>query len=320
MALKDVLGCLGYSGIQVTCALCATTLLSLFALGLSADTPNPEQRDATSNRVNPPVDTVTVEAKRNRKELENRVERFLSSAIVHHTDWAFARWRQPVCPIILGLLKEQGDLIVGRVSEIARQAGVPLAPAKCAANFLVIATPEPYTLIDKWRGRNPRMFDTRYGETPFKRFLNVSRPVRVWYNAEFMLSDRTPFWADTANEDGSTKLIYTRPRHLGGLMHYLDVREINTAIIIIDTNMLHDITVGRLAAYIAVVGLAEINLDRDLGDAPTILRLFRTGAQSFDGTLSIWDQAFLKSLYSTPQEDVLQLSHMKTEAAKIIAP
>jgi hypothetical protein len=307
--------------IRVICALCTMALLSLFALRLSADTPGPERSDATPSKpANPPLDTVTVEAKRNRKELEKRVDRFLSSAIVHHTDWAFARWRQPVCPIILGLLEEQGEFIVGRVSEIARQAGVPLAPAKCAANFAVIAAQEPNALINKWRRRNPRLFDTTYGEAPFKRFLEVSRPVRVWYNAQFVNRDGMPFWADTVNEDGSTKRIYTRPRHLGGLMHYPDVREINTAIIILDRNMLHDITVSRLADYIAVVGLAEINLDRDLGDAPTILHLFRASGQSFDGALSIWDQAFLKSLYSTPQEDVLQLSHMTTEAAKIIAP
>jgi hypothetical protein len=307
--------------IQVICALYAATLLSLFALRVSADTSGPERSEATSSKpANPPLDTVTVEAQRNRKELEKRVDRFISSAIVNHVDWAFARWRQPVCPIVLGLLKEQGELIVGRLSEIARQAGVPLAPAKCAANFLVIAAQEPYALINKWRDRNPRLFDTRYGEAPFKRFLDVSRPVRVWYNAEFMSADGSPFWADTVNEDGSTKRIYTHARHFGRLMHYPDVREINTAIIIIDTNMLHDITVGRLADYIAVVGLAEINLDRDLGDAPTILHLFRASGQSFDGALSIWDQAFLKALYSTPQEDVLQLSHMTKAAAKIIAP
>jgi hypothetical protein len=84
--------------------------------------------------------------------------------------------------------------------------------------------------------------------------------------------------------------------------------------------MLHDNTVGQLADYIAVVGLAEIDFDKDLGDAPTILHLFRTSGQSFDGGLSVWDQAFLKSLYDTPQESTFQLSKMTTEAVTIIAP
>jgi hypothetical protein len=307
--------------IQLICALCATTLLSLCALRVGADTPDPERSNATPSKpVNPPLDTVTVEARRNRKELEKRVHQFLSSMIIRTPDWAFPRWRQPVCPITVGLLEEQGEFIVGRVSEIARQAGVALAPAKCAANFLVVAAQEPHALINNWRRRNPRLFDTEYGEAPFKRFLEVSRPVRVWYNAEFVLRDGMPFWADAVSEDGSTKRIYTRPRHLGGLMHYSDVREINTAIIILDTNMLHDYTVGQLADYIAVVGLAEIHLDTDPGDAPTILHLFRASGQSVGAGLSVWDQAFLKSLYSTPQEHVLQLSEMTTEAMKTIAP
>jgi hypothetical protein len=37
--------------------------------------------------------------------------------------------------------------------------------------------------------------------------------------------------------------------------------------------MSHVVPVGQLADYIAVVGLAEIKLDRELGDAPTILHL-----------------------------------------------
>jgi hypothetical protein len=311
-----------YIGIQVICALCATTLLSLFALRLSADTPNPEQSNAANSKgVNPPLDTVTVEAQRNRKELEKRVGLFLSSAIVRQRDRPFARWRQPVCPIIVGLLKEQGEFMVGRLSEIARQAAVPLAPAKCTVNFAVIATQEPYELINILRRRRPGLFDTRQGEIPFKRFRDVSRPVRVWYNAEFTGGDGTPFWADTVNEDGSIIRIYTKPRRYGGhTTYYGDVREITTTIILLDTNMLHDNTVGQLADYIAVVGLAEIDLDKDLGDAPTILHLFRTRGQSFDGDLSVWDQAFLKSLYDTPQESMFQLSKMTTEAVTIISP
>ena len=269
MALKGVLGCLGRSGTQIICALCATTLLSLFALRLGADTPNPEQSNAPSKRVNPPIDTITVEAQRNRKDLEKRVGEFVSSVIVRHHDWPFSRWRQPVCPIVLGLLQEQGEFMVGRVAEIARQAGAPLAPAKCTVNFAVIATQEPVKLIDTWRRRHPVFFDTRYGETPFNRFRDVSRPVRVWYNAEFAAKDGTPFWAETVNEDGSIKRIYTKARRYGGAFYYGDVREITTAIILLDTTR---------------------------------------------------DQAFLKSLYDTPQESVFQLSKITTEAVTLIAP
>jgi hypothetical protein len=299
----------------------ACIVLSMFALRLSANTPDQEQGNAVPTKpASPPLDTITVEAQRYRKDLEKRVRQFLSSAIVFHQDWAFARWRQPVCPIVVGFLKEQGESLVGRVTEIARQAGVPLAPAQCTANFAVIATQDPYLLINLWRRRNPRLFDNRYGEAQYRRFLDVSRPVRVWYNAVFVSRDGEPFWADTVNEDGSAKRIYTRPGHLGGLLHYPDVRVINTAIIIVDMSMLHDNTVGQLADYIAVVGLAEINLDKDLGNAPTILHLFSASGQSSDAGLSVWAQAFLKSLYSTPQEDVFQLTEMTTEAMRIIAP
>lgn len=44
-ALADC-GAARYISIQVICVLCATILLSLFALRLSADTPSPEQSNA----------------------------------------------------------------------------------------------------------------------------------------------------------------------------------------------------------------------------------------------------------------------------------
>jgi hypothetical protein len=42
----------------------------------------------------------------------------------------------------------------------------------------------------------------------------------------------------------------------------------------VDARRIKDINMGQFAAYIAMVGLAEIRLDAKLGDAPTVLRLF----------------------------------------------
>ena len=73
-------------------------------------------------------------------------------------------------------------------------------------------------------------------------------------------------------------------------------------------------------SYIAMIGLAEIDLNRDVGNAPTILYLFGADGHSLDGSLSVWDQAFLKSLYGTPQESLFQLSQLTAEAMRVIAP
>lgn len=53
----------------------------------------------------------------------------------------------------------------------------------------------------------------------------------------------------------------------------------------------------QVADYIAMVGLTKINLDADLGDTPTVLRLFSAATDSKPQSLSAWDVGFIKKLY-----------------------
>jgi hypothetical protein len=290
-----------------------TAAIAVCALGAYVDAAPPPAADTHS------LDTVTVIAQKDRQELQRRVNNFVSSVIVRHNDWPYSRWKLPVCPLVAGLSREQGEFILTRVSQIANAAGVELGPEKCTGNFLVIFTRQPYELITKWRRKNPGMFDVTYGEPQFRRFLNSSKPVRVWYNAEFPdVDDTNEVLTGGVNLNqfygsGGTRLSPSR-------LKWSMIRDINTAIMVVDSNRLQGLNFGQLADYIALVGLAEINLDKDFGDAPTILRLFTASGRSSSTGLTDWDQAFLKSVYSTNREDVLQLSEMKTRVLESIAP
>src|SRR5450631_3761667 len=71
------------------------------------------------------ADTVTVEGQRNRADLQRKVNTFLSSVIVHHHDWSFARWDQAVCPLVASLSHDEGEFMLTRLSAIVRAAGAP---------------------------------------------------------------------------------------------------------------------------------------------------------------------------------------------------
>jgi hypothetical protein len=68
-----------------------------------------------------------------------------------------------------------------------------------------------------------------------------------------------------------------------------------------------------------MAGLAEIRIDADPGPVPTILKLFRTPNDPPHG-LSVWDQAFLSSLYHTSQAYVRQAADIRIGMLKSIAP
>jgi hypothetical protein len=70
-----------------------------------------------------------------------------------------------------------------------------------------------------------------------------------------------------------------------------------------------------------MVTLTELSLDSDLGEAPTILSLFRTSASAGappEG-LSAWDQALLDGLYRTSAANRGQRSSLSQRVVESVA-
>ena len=129
----------------------ALAVLTNFANSVSADS----------------IDTITVEAQRNRAKLEREVNQFVSSTIVPpgHYDQSLWRWNDKVCPLVAGLNKEQGEFVLAHLSEIAKAAGAPLGAETCKANLFVIVTSEPEVLLKQWWRRDVYLFDGESGQT-----------------------------------------------------------------------------------------------------------------------------------------------------------
>jgi hypothetical protein len=61
-------------------------------------------------------------------------------------------------------------------------------------------------------------------------------------------------------------------------LKFLAVRPISSVIVLVDFDEVQAIKLGALTDYISMVGLAQVDLDGDWGDAPTVLRLFSNSA------------------------------------------
>jgi hypothetical protein len=127
------------------------------------------------------LDQITVQAQRDREKLKHEVNAFVSTAIARsHYDESLERWTYaPVCPLVAGLNKEQGEFILARLSQIAKTAGAPLAPEKCKPNFFVIVSSDPEPKLRQLADRhNGEAFNYETG-TQFKQFVETSR-IRIW--------------------------------------------------------------------------------------------------------------------------------------------
>jgi hypothetical protein len=80
-------------------------------------------------------------------------------------------------------------------------------------------------------------------------------------------------------------------------------------LIVVDARCVDGLQLGALADYIAMLGLAKINIDANFSSDDSVLRLFQTqqNAQTVK-QLSAWDAAFLKALYHTAQNYKMQRS------------
>jgi hypothetical protein len=283
-------------------------LFALLACSVAAAAPPLSQESAHA------LDEITVTAQRQHAELQREAHAFVNTAIVHHDDWSYAKWIVPVCPLVAGLSKDQGEFVLARISSIAKAAGVPLDSEKCNANFLVIVTTEPDRQVKTWVHVDPTRFADAHGSQALKRFVNTARPVRVWYNSEFRTGfGNAPLTMVAIGGGTAVPFNYqARPTHL----KFDSVRAIVSAIIIVDRNQVTHVNFGQLFDFVTMLGLAEIDQDKDHTEAPTILNLFTDAARAPPEGMSSWDEAFLKALYETPQESRMQLSEMTTSMTK----
>jgi hypothetical protein len=102
---------------------------------------------------------------------------------MHSRTESLARWQLPICPLVAGLPFDKGKFVFQRVSEVASEAGIPLASQDCTPNLLVVMTREPELLLQNWWRKNPRLFNQDRGVGGIERTILTAAPVRVFYNA-----------------------------------------------------------------------------------------------------------------------------------------
>jgi hypothetical protein len=227
--------------------------------------------------------------------LERRVDAFVRAIIRNpglSDEDSLVRWNSPICLLVAGLTVEDVKLVSARLSQIISSSGAPLARSPCQPNLIVVATSEPDRVLNAWYARDSRLFGDA-ASAQIRQYLesSQSRPVRVWYNI------------DLGRKSGTRNghFIPSNTRAESSAFVGNAAFDFLSVFAIIDTHRTEHTTLDRLADYVAMVGLTRIDLDADLGSAPSILRLFAASGEYQPSGLSSWDAAFLKALYQSNQ-------------------
>jgi len=248
-----------------------------------------------------------------REKEEERIRAFVSRNVHQPFQDSLARWNQPVCPLVVGFSPQETPLVRDRLKGTATAVGARVDSAKCAANFAVIATDDPVAVLEGWSRRDRYLFGDAGGIT-IDRLLKSDLPVRVWYNVGLRSADGQPMVADTLGP-GLRAVETTKARDASRLT-YKAVRSFSSVIVVIDRKRAAPLSANQLADYAAMVGLAEIGYEvgqsPDVGDAPTILRLFQASDAERPKGLSAWDTSLLTALYHTNQSLTTQRTDIET--------
>ena len=239
-----------------------------------------------------------------RPALKQQVQTFVS-ALVHRAwgDESLVRWRTPICPLVAGIAREQGEAVLLTISQVARNAGAPLAASDCKRpNFLVIVTADPADLLQRWLKRDPRLLNGK-GTAAMRRFENMPGPVLPLYNASVVCA-ATGRAASPGSRIGAVET--SSCVNEDSRLKWNSLNVLDSVIVMVDARAVRNVRLGHLADYIATVGLVELDLDRSVGDdIPTVLHLFSRDNTAAQG-ISSFDRAFLKAAYDTTQRSKLQ--------------
>jgi len=307
--------------ILLACAPSATEAAPADPQPKSASTPTLSTDSGSSKADQLPE--VTIEARR--QAVEKRVYTFVGK-LTHSSrfsDESVPRWTQPLCFLVAGLPRDHGQFVVARLSQVATSVGARLRKVGCSrysANFYVVFTPNPAETLKYLQRRPALLFHDDARPQQIQRFLSPpkSEVIRVWHNAEMVGRDGVPLdsgFAPCASMPGTLVNCDTA----GSRVTLSAVQAFTQTVVVIDSTRLQGIQLGQLSDYIAMAGLVDVDIDANLGDAPSILRLFTDPPNERPQGLTEWDRAFLSALYHTDQRSPLQRGQIAAKTVDEIA-
>ena len=274
---------------------------------------------APSSRNTQGIDEVTVSAQRVR-ELTPRVQKFVGQIAALENDEGLPRWKVPVCPQVIGLPQQEGEFILGRISEIARTAGIALAGEQCRPNLYLVVTLDPRQLLKNTTEANQLLMFGSENPNVIDEFIATPRAVRVYYKTSMYTSLGLPL-GDT-HPVPPPDSFHPRTFQQNNTSAHLTtdvIYGLANVVALADQTRLKGVSRGQFADYLAMVSLADVKPGANLGDVPTILKLFDGAPENAPAGMSDWDQAYLKSLYATQQKSRLQRKDMAQAIVREIA-
>ncbi|WP_372708063.1 hypothetical protein [Brevundimonas sp.] len=278
-------------------------------LGLSAPQSAPPPQDPAPVQ----LDDVVIDTRR----IEQMAQEFIEDVAAPNRRRGLARWNTPICVGVANLQRDVAQGIIDRVSDVAGDMGVRVGEPGCTANVLIVATDDGATTARALVERKRRSFRTgslqmTQTSSALEAFQSDIRPVR-WWQISTPVDSATGRRAIRLPGDLNPPVIFV----FAASRLASQIRDdMSKVIIIVDIDDVSGLPVNKLADYLAMVTLAQIDDDADSGRYDTVLNLF-DAPDRVDG-LTAWDMAYLRGLYAAEQNRINPQAQAGNVAAAVV--
>lgn len=215
-----------------------------------------------------------------------------------------AQWRSELCLGVANLPAEYAQAMIDRVADIATELKVPIGEPGCEANALVIFTEDGAGLARALIEEDRRTFRVGasgldLGSSALERFRDTTAPVRWWQVSVPVDSEtgqvavRLPGETDSNGDPSAPQTNVFAASRLASQIR----DDLNRTIVIVDVDDISAVSFEQLSDYVAMVTLAQVDPEGSTAGFTSILGVFED--PTVTASLSDWDWAYLRALYST---------------------
>lgn len=228
------------------------------------------------------------------KDLEKQIDNFIGALTPSSPSAQIGRYEDEICPRALGFNDAQRATVEERIRLVAENVGLRVGAADCKINMLVIAAPDKQALLKEIGRKHYYLFGDRT-PTEVRKIMAQPGSATAWQVEGQVNADGN---ALTRREGVPVNRTINSPSRItAGARPY-----VAGSVVVIDSKALDGLSTTQVADYALMRALAKMDLDKlQTTTAPTILRALDAPADAeVPLTLTQWDFAFLKGLYSGP--------------------
>ena len=242
-------------------------------------------------------------------DLHIEVGKFIDEIVALPTGRGFARWQDRVCVGVHNLERTAAQYVVDRISALALEVGLMPGEPGCNPDVIVIFTADgketaSYIVENREDVLRPTGDGGQHrGFAGLKNFAESDRAIR-WWHLSMPVDARTGNPAirtrGQSSRDFPTVAVDGPSRIHDGIRDAMQ-----RIIIIVDSSKLTGTTWQQLGDYLAVVSLAQVDLETDPAAFDSILNLF-SNPKAYSG-LTDWDRSYVSALYGFDQRRIPKL-------------